>query len=227
MDPDMEAGRPRPMRPRKQATQFQREAFDSMTQSTKQNRGLTAAETDTKRDTAVLDPSDNDGLDIEPAEWSDMPEVVEIIRSSADWYEDIVEPQDLDEHAVDLKWARENFPERDFYVGRVEDAVAGTVTLQDVNEDHVYLGYVYLHTDYVGQGLGRDLLDFARDEARRRGRKSMVLLAHPDAEWACRAYEKYGFEVIARGRDEVLAWQDGWLEPYYEEGFHLFRYRLR
>lgn len=214
--------------------------------STKQSRGQNAQRTNDRSEyddrhqnghrseddgtsTAVLERPQgdaDDGLAIEPAEWSDMAEVVEIIRSSADWYEDIVEPEDLDEHAVDLEWARENFPHRDFYVGRVEDDVAGTVTLQDVSEDHVYLGYVYLHTDYTGQGLGKDLLNFARDEARRRGRKFMVLLAHPEAEWACRAYEKYGFEVIARDREDVLAWQDGWLESYYEEGFHLYRYRL-
>ena len=196
--------------------------------STTKDRGHTPADIDTDREdtsTAVVERPD-DGLAIEPAQWSDMRQVVEIIRSSADWYEDIVEPEDLDEHDVDLAWARENFPERDFYVGRVEDAVAGTVTLQDVNQDHVYLGYVYLHTDYVGQGLGRDLLDFARDEARRRGRRSMVLLAHPEAEWACRAYEKYGFEVVAKDRDAVLSWQGGWMEPYYEEGFHLYQYRL-
>lgn len=180
------------------------------------------------RRTAVLDPpaSPPAALDLEPARWGDMDDVVEIIRSSASWYEDLVEPEDFGDHLVDLEWARENFPRRDFYVARLRGEVVGTVTLQDVGEDHVYLGYVYLHEDQVGNGLGRELLDFARDEARRRGRRSMVLIAHPEATWACRAYRKYGFEVIARGRDEVLAWEDGWLEPYYEEGFELYRYRL-
>jgi ribosomal protein S18 acetylase RimI-like enzyme len=175
--------------------------------------------------TAVLDPPST-GLDLEPARWDDMTDVVEIIRSSASWYEDIVEPEDFSEHLVDRDWARENFRRRDFFVARLEDKVVGTVTLQDVGEDHVYLGYVCLHEDQVGNGFGRDLLDFARDETRRRGRKSMVLIAHPEATWACRAYEKYGFEVIGRDRDRILAWEDGWLEPFYEEGFHLLQYRV-
>jgi L-amino acid N-acyltransferase YncA len=175
--------------------------------------------------TAVLDPPSG-GLELEPARWDDMSDVVEIIRSSASWYEDIVEPEDFSEHLVDRDWARENFRRREFFVGRLEDEVVGTVTLQDVGEDHVYLGYVYLHENQVGNGFGRDLLDFARDETGRRGRKSMVLIAHPEATWACRAYEKYGFEVIARERDDILAWEDGWFEPFYEEGFHLLQYRL-
>jgi L-amino acid N-acyltransferase YncA len=165
-------------------------------------------------------------LELEPATWDDMDAVVEIIRSSASWYEDIVEPEDFSEHLVDRDWARENFERRDFYVARLGDEVIGTVTLQDVREDHVYLGYVYLHEEHVGNGYGGDLLDFARSETRGRGRSSMVLIAHPEAVWACKAYERYGFEVIARDRDEILAWEDGWMEPYYEEGFELYGYRV-
>lgn len=206
-------------------------------------------ETETEASTAVLEPpaasdpprleppddgpSDGAGdpapeleLELEPARWNDMEDVVEIIRSSASWYEDIVEPEDMGDHLVDEAWARRNFPRRDFYVARLGDEAIGTITLQDVRDDHVYLGYVFLHEDRVGNGFGRDLLDFARDETRRRGRRSMVLIAHPDATWACRAYAKYGFEVVARNRDEMLAWQDGWLEPYLEEGFELYQYRL-
>ena len=178
--------------------------------------------------TALLDPpaSGTDSLELEPARWGDMDDVVEIIRSSASWYEDFVEPEDFSDHLVDLDWARENFSRRDFFVGRLGDEVVGTVTLQDVNRDHVYLGYVYLHEDHVGNGFGKDLLDFARDETRRRGRKSMVLIAHPEAVWACRAYRKYGFQLIARERDEILQWENGWLEPYLEEGFELYQFRV-
>lgn len=175
-----------------------------------------------KDNTAVLEPA----LKIAKARPEDMAPVVRIIRSSASWYEEFVDPDDLDQHYVDQEWARENFRKREFYVGRIEDSVAGTISLQEAGSDHLYLGYVYLHVDHVGNGFGRDLLDFAESEARRRGRSGLVLLAHPEAEWACRAYEKYGFEVIARDRDAVLGWQNGWLEPYYEEGFHLFELRL-
>lgn len=174
----------------------------------------------------VAAPSAPSELAIEPASWDDMRTVVEIVRSSATWYEDIVEPEDLAEHYVDLDWARQNFSRREFFVGKINDDIAGTVSLQEVGDDHLYLGYVYLHVDHVGNGFGGDLLDFARDQGRERGRKSLILLAHPEAEWACRAYQKYGFRVIADRREKILSWEDGWLEPYYEEGFHLFQYSL-
>lgn len=171
-------------------------------------------------------PTGENGLAIQPATWDHAPAVIEIIRSSASWYEELVEPEDMDEHLVDEAWARRNFRRRDFHVGLVDGEVVGTISLQSVHQRHLYLGYVYLHVDHVGNGFGADLLDFAREEGERLGLEGLVLIAHPDAEWACRAYRKYGFEVIAESRDEVLRWEDGWLAPYYEEGFHLFRYRL-
>lgn len=179
--------------------------------------------------TAVLDPPSTpelDTLQIRRAHRDDMESVVGIIRSSASWYEDIVDAEDLGEHYVDMDWARKNFRRREFFVAEIDGEIAGTISLQEVGTDHLYLGYVYLHTDHVGNGFGGDLLDFARDEGRRRGRDGLVLLAHPEAEWACRAYEKYGFELLATDREKVLRWSDGWLKPYYEEGFHLYEYRL-
>ena len=170
--------------------------------------------------------ADDGILSIEEAASSDAPAIADIISSSASWYEDLVEPEDMGEHRVDDAWARANFERREFFVGRIEDEVAGTISLQEVGGEHLYLGYVYLHTDHVGNGFGRDLLDFARSELERRGRRAMVLIAHPGAVWAVKAYRRYGFERVATDRDEILGWQGGWLEPYYEEGFHLFEYRL-
>lgn len=176
--------------------------------------------------TAVLDIPEISELEIRPAEEHHAAAIIDIIRSSADWYEEIVEPEDLSEHYVDRRWWQENAEKREFYVGLLGDEVVGTISLQDAGEDAVYLGYIYLHTDHVGNGFGGDLMDFARFRSRRNGKRSMVLIAHPEAEWARRAYLKYGFEIIAEDRSEVLAWNDGWLEPYYEEGFQLYRYEL-
>lgn len=90
----------------------------------------------------------------------------------------------------------------------------------------LYLGYVYLHVDHVGRGLGRKLLDFARAEAARLDKDGLVLLAHPEADWAVKAYLRYGFRVLHAERTKILCWNDGWMKPYYEEGFHLFFYDL-
>lgn len=162
-------------------------------------------------------------MTIRRARREDQPHVVGIIRSSASWYRPFVAAEDLGEHEVDEAWARENFARREFFVGHVDGAVVATVTLQDAG-DFSYLGYVYVHAEHTGKGLGRDLLDFARDESRDRGDKGMVLIAHPEADWACKTYERYGFDVIAEREDKILAWNNGFLRPYYEKGFQLYRY---
>ncbi len=122
-------------------------------------------------------------------------------------------------------WFAANLARRDMAVLELGREVVGVLTTEDTGTD-LYLGYVYLHTDWVGHGLGRVLLDHARRAARRAGRTGLVLLCHPDATWAVRAYEKYGFTCIARAREAVRSWNQGWLGDRYEEGFALFRYAL-
>ncbi len=170
------------------------------------------------------DPINKPALTISPAKLEHMQDVIDIIRSSAHWYEGFVDPNDMSEHQVDEKWARENFDKRDFYVARVDDQIVGTITMQEVNEAYIYLGYVYLHTDHVGRGYGGMKLDWAAEEARRRGKKALVLIAHPEAQWAIRAYKKFGFRRVFTDKKDILNWCDGWMKPYYEEGFHFYQY---
>lgn len=162
---------------------------------------------------------------LRPATLADADAIVDILCSSADWYEPIIDPGDLDQHCVSRSWYTKNFERRRFFALELNKETVGTLTLQDAGPV-LYLGYVYLHVDHVGQGLGRRLLDFARQEARRLGKRGLVLLAHPEAEWAVKAYLRYGFELLHSDREQVLEWNDGWMEPYYEEGFSLFFYDL-
>lgn len=164
-------------------------------------------------------------MTLRPTRRSELPDVVEILRSTAEWYAPFVTPEDLEsQHRVDLDWARDNFERREFWSALVDGRVVGVLTLQDAG-DWLYLGYVYVHREMVGRRIGRALLDHARSEVRRRRKRGMVLIAHPEAEWAVKAYRKYGFERVADSDDAVCAWNDGWLEPYHEEGFHLWRWR--
>lgn len=162
---------------------------------------------------------------LRPATRRDMDAVAEILRSTADWYARFVDDDDMDQHDVDDAWADENFRLREFFVLVEHGEVLGTVSLQEAG-DHLYLGYVYLHAEATGRGLGRALLDHAVAEGERRGKRGLVLIAHPEAHWAMKAYARYGFDVIASSRDDVLAWNDGFMTPYYEEGFVLHRYAL-
>ena len=165
-------------------------------------------------------------LIITHASEADMHLAIEAVRSSAHWYEPLVDETDMGEHHVDAAWARRNFQEREFYIGRTLSGVpVGILSLQDTGE-YLYIGYLYLFTEHVGQGYGKRFLQYAEVEARLRDKKGLVLLSHPEADWACKAYEKYGFHRIAEGRDEVLAWNRGWLASYYEEGFDLYAYEV-
>lgn len=162
-------------------------------------------------------------LEIRRAVFPEMSQIAEFVRSSAEWYRPILDPQDMEEHDVDEEWAVRNYKLRDFYLGVADGVPVGTISLQYFG-DYAYLGYIYLDVAHVGKGYGQKLMKFAEGVARKKGMKGMCLIAHPKATWACKAYLKYGFDILETERDQVLAWNDGFLNDYYEEGFHLFLY---
>lgn len=149
----------------------------------------------------------------------------DILRSTADWYRPFLEPEDMAEHEVGPEWIGQNFERRDFFLGWSGDEPVGVLSTQEAG-DYLYLGYVYVYEHQTGHGYGPQLLDYAARRARMKGKKGLVLIAHPEAGWATKAYRRFGFERIAAEREEVLDWQQGWLAPYYEEGFELYRYAL-
>lgn len=170
--------------------------------------------------------SQSSPLRFRQAQPNDTSTIANIVRSSAKWYEEFVEPKDMAEHQVDEQWAKKNIKKRDFYIAHdQQDNVIGTISLQYFN-DVVYLGYVYLKTDYVGKGYGQDFLRFAKFKSSALRKKSMILIAHPEAKWATKAYEKFGFEKVMTEREKILKFKDGLLKTYYEEGFHLYQYDL-
>lgn len=164
-------------------------------------------------------------LVIKRAEYHQMPIVAQFIRSSADWYSKIVDPKDMDEHLVGQKWIDNNYFRREFYIGYSRGEPVGTVSYQNMG-DYAYLGYIYLDAKHVGKGFGHQLIDHVKKIAIARGKAGMILIAHPKATWAVKAYEKYGFRCIHKTKKEVLSFQNGALKNFYEEGFHLFKFDL-
>ena len=164
-------------------------------------------------------------LEIRPASWRDMDTVADFLRSTADWYRPFVAEEDMAEHDVPDSWKTENYEKRDFYIGEADDESIGTISLQYFG-DFAYVGYVYLDSTQCGKGYGQELLEFATGLASRRGMKGVALIAHPEAKWATRAYTKFGFTRVATKKEEVLAFNGGFLKGYYEEGFELYIYWL-
>ncbi len=162
---------------------------------------------------------------IKRAEYYQMPKIAEFIRSSASWYEKFVDPKDLAEHHVGQKWIDDNYFRRDFYIGYHQREPVGTISYQNMGE-FAYLGYIYLDANQVGKGFGHQLMDHAQKIAIQKQKKGMILIAHPKAHWAIKAYEKYGFRCIATQKNDVIGFQNGCLKNYYEEGFYLFKFDL-
>ena len=164
-------------------------------------------------------------FNIVPAKRDDMSLVADFVSSSADWYRPIVDEKDMAEHEVGEAWAEINFKRRDFYIGIANGKPIGTISLQYFG-DYAYLGYIYLDVDQVGNGYGQQLMKFAAEKARQKGMRGMALIGHPKASWARKAYLKFGFDIVASKKNEVLAWQDGVLESYYEQDFELYIYEF-
>ncbi len=162
-------------------------------------------------------------LDIQPAQRHEMVIAANIIRSSADWYRPFLDEKDMGQHDVNETWGEMEFRRRKFYIGRDEGVPVGIVSTQWVG-DMAYVGYIYVYDHQTGKGFGPQLLNHARNIATREGKRGLILIAHPKATWATRAYIRFGFERIATTREQVLEWRDGWLKPYYEEGFELYQY---
>jgi len=160
---------------------------------------------------------------IKAATKDDMQIVTEFISSSADMYRPFVHEDDMSEHEPDQEWADKNMFKRDFFLAYDQKIPVGCISLQYF-DDYAYTGYIYLDVEHTGKGLGKKLLEFAEAKAERKGMKGIVLLAHPEAEWATKAYEKFGFKKIAETKEEVLDWKGGVIKEYYEEGFHLYLY---
>ena len=70
----------------------------------------------------------------------------------------------------------------------------GTIGLLPVDAETVELRKMYLDAGYRGRGLGRRLLEHALSEARRLGRRRVVLETASVLREAIALYERYGFQ---------------------------------
>ena len=67
--------------------------------------------------------------------------------------------------------------------------------------DHLLLDNIAVRRDRQGQGLGRQLIAFAEEEARRRGLDEIRLYTHVTMVENIALYTRLGFVETGRGRD--------------------------
>jgi GNAT superfamily N-acetyltransferase len=60
------------------------------------------------------------------------------------------------------------------------------------------LDQIYVLGEHHGTGIARTLMDWAIDEARRRGAEELYLTVYVDNHRARRLYDRYGFEAVGR-----------------------------
>jgi ribosomal protein S18 acetylase RimI-like enzyme len=91
-----------------------------------------------------------------------------------------------------------------FRIGEVDGERVGYVKLGpmklpvDTDRPAILLDQLYILKDHHGVGIAHALMDWALDEARRRGAEEMYLTVYVENHRARRFYDRYGFEAVGR-----------------------------
>ena len=78
------------------------------------------------------------------------------------------------------------------------DGPPGAFLAARIEENRLHILEFDVHRRHQGQGLGRRLLAFAIDEARRRGLAGLSLTTFRDVPWNAPFYASAGFEIVER-----------------------------
>lgn len=70
-------------------------------------------------------------------------------------------------------------------------------------EKNVYLSKFYLHKDYRGRGISKDMLEFVIEKTKKLGLCSIILNVNKYNEIAISAYEKLGFVRIDEEKNDI------------------------
>ena len=92
---------------------------------------------------------------------------------------------------------------RDFGVYEVGGAVVGCVALTIIWADLAEVRSLAVDEDYRGQGIGRQLVEWSIDEARRLGIARLMALTYEQA-----FFEKLGFHVVPKETLPLKVWSD-------------------
>ena len=115
---------------------------------------------------------------------------------------------------------RENNSIDELFICYKNGKAAGCLKLQDTDEmfwpDAVYGEALYVHKlavkrKYSGMGISKYMLDWAKEQARFRGRKYLRLDCIANREKLCNLYRDYGFERV--DEKQVLG---NWISARFE-----------
>jgi GNAT superfamily N-acetyltransferase len=118
-----------------------------------------------------------------------------------------LEPSFADEVATRIaELRRQGFPgpREGLWLARLEDDVAGTITLVEESLTLGRLGHLVLQPEARGTGAGRRLVNTVLDAARAAGYERLHLFTFSDLSAAGALYRSVGFEVASS--EDVVRW---------------------
>jgi GNAT superfamily N-acetyltransferase len=137
---------------------------------------------------------------IRPASIGDLPRVAQIVRDAyANYMPRIGRPPGpmLDDY-------RQRIQARQVWIATDGKNAIGAVVLLP-KPDHLLLDNVAVDPAFQGSGVGRLLIGFAEDEARRRGYPEIRLYTHEKMHENISMYAHLGYEETGRGEQDGFA----------------------
>ena len=151
----------------------------------------------------------------EPSRWAaqkkmnisqgDITIAIEIMREAASWLIETGKPlwrlEDLTEQKLLAGISKE-----DIYVGWVANEAAAAMILQwndpffwpQVKDDSGFIHKLVVRRHYSGTGISRQMVEWAKQEAQRRGKDYLRLDCAGDRPKLCSFYERIGFRQVDR-----------------------------
>lgn len=74
----------------------------------------------------------------------------------------------------------------------------GQAQTESIHENSLEIERIYIHPDHKGRGLGQELMDFALDQARKRGKTAIWLGVWEHNAPALGFYQKNGFQQVGQ-----------------------------
>ena len=72
-------------------------------------------------------------------------------------------------------------PQFTFYVCAIDDSIIGFHALQRLSANNMELEALFVEPSHIGKGIGRKLIEHAKDHARQLGASSLVIQGDPNA----------------------------------------------
>lgn len=81
------------------------------------------------------------------------------------------------------------------FVVEDEGEILGALTLNDTVSRALEIGIIFVKEEYRSEGVGREMLEFAEEKARKMDKEILRVFTGATADWAIDFYKACGFEL--------------------------------